>query len=103
MNILLTFIGWLLWSWIGFNLTKNEADDKDIEFGLKHYALKRWDDWIGSFIAATFLLIVGHMGLGLDLIRVIDETHPPQWSDLYYAGSGVLYEAILTIYRKVKK
>lgn len=102
MNILLTLLGWLLWTWIIFNLAKNEYDDRNEIFDFKIYTAKNWDNWIGSIIAATFLLVIGHMGLGLDLIRVVDETHPPKWSDLYYAGSGVLYEALILMVKKIR-
>ena len=102
MNFLLTFIGWALWTWIFFNITKDEYDDKEEVYTFGMYKNKNWESWVGSFLTAILLLIVGHMGLGLDLLRVIDEQHPPQWSDLYYAGSGVFYEAIIKIAKKVK-
>jgi len=103
MNIVLTVLGWALWTWIFFNLEKDLHDDKNESYGFwKDYKPKHWEEWIGSLIAAALLLVIGHMGLGLDLIRVIDSEHPAKWSDLYYAASGIFYEAVIRIAKKVK-
>lgn len=102
MNILLTFLGWLAWNMFEFNMAKNQADDKDEAFDFAKYRSKKWDDWLTSLVAAIILLVVGHMGLGLELLRVFDTEHPPTWSDLYYAGSGFLYEALKFLIKKFK-
>lgn len=102
MNFLLTFFAWLLWQWGEFSIAKNVYDDKDELFDVMHYASKKWDDWIGSLICAAVLLLIGYMGLGLELVRIIDAEHPPQWSDLYYAGSGIFWELFLGAIRKFK-
>lgn len=102
MNIVLTLLGWLAWNGFEFNMKKNVADDKDEAFPIGKYVDKKWDDWLMTLIVAALLLVIGHMGLGLDLLRVIDSEHPAKWSDLYYAGSGVFYEALKFAYEKWK-
>lgn len=102
MNIVLTLLGWGLWNLIEWNLEKNKADDQDKDFDGAAYRKKKKDDWIVSFFVAVFLLVVGHMGLGLDLLRVVDSEHPAKWSDLYYAGSGFLYEVLKFLIKKFK-
>ena len=102
MNIVLTLLGWLAWNGFEFNMKKNVADAKDEAFPIGQYVSKKWDDWLMTLIIAALLLVIGHMGLGLDLLRVIDKDHPAEWSDLYYAGSGIIYEALKFAYEKWK-
>jgi hypothetical protein len=100
MNFILTFFGWLLWNWFEFGEAKDRADDRDVSFNLRAYTRKKWDNWIGTLIVAGFLLLVGHAGLGMELVKSFNEKLG--WSDLYYAGSGIAYEALVWLRRKVK-
>lgn len=103
MNILLTILAWATWNWFEYTMAKNEYDDRDEEFDKRKYWGKKKEDAILSALVAALLLVIGHMGLGLDLIRIIDADHPAKWSDLYYAGSGVITEMLKWAWVKFKK
>lgn len=101
MNFILTFFGWLMWNWFEFGEAKDQADERDVSFSVRDFTRKKWDNWIGTLIVAAFMLVVGHAGLQMELVKSFDEKLV--WSDLYYAGSGILYEAITFLRRKIKK
>ena len=86
MNILLSFLGIFGWSFAHFYFLKSRKDKTKEKVNYGEYVADRWDDWVWCIFWAAVLLVVGHYGFGLDLIRQFS-AHL-QWSDLYYAASG---------------
>jgi len=100
MNLLLVFIGWVIWNYTEFSISKDSFDEADLPFNFKAYFSKKWDNWIGSLLAAVCLLLIGHLGLGYDLVTTFSDKL--EWSQLYYLGSGAFYESIVFGIRKMR-
>ena len=93
MNIALTFLGWLIWNFGLFSMEKDKADEKGLDFSIKHYAKCYWDNWLYSLFFIPLLILLGIKGLGLEAIPMFD-VQSLKWSDFYYLGAGFFAEAL---------
>jgi hypothetical protein len=101
-NLLITLIGWFAWNVWLFSFTKDEYDDTKQVFPVKQYALEHYDNWLASLAGIPVLLVVGHYGLGQDVMGVL-EVGAVKWSNGYYLASGVIPELAKYRYKKWKK
>lgn len=96
----MTLLGWIAWNFYEFKNAKDDHDDKNEKFDIGVYIYKKWDNWVWTLLCAFILLVIGHNGLGLDLVRHFGLDL--QWSDLYYLCSGFASEAVSFLVRKFK-
>jgi hypothetical protein len=102
MNILLSILGWLAWNVALFSLEKDEFDEQEKPFSLKHYAALYYDNWLLSLVFVPILIIVGIRGLNLSAIPIGD-FQDLQWHDMYYLGSGFFAELVKVTIKKLRK
>lgn len=115
MNIILAFLGWLIWSVGNFVVQKDDDEDDGMcvpaeGVGLwgyfkpyiVAYEKKNLENQIFGFCVAVGLIFFGIAKLGLDAIPVGDVQHL-QWNDTYYFCSGIVGEVILKLVRKYRK
>lgn len=86
MNIVLSFLGIFVWSYGHFYFLKNKKDESHEKMNYKQYVNDRWDDWAWCVLWAIILLVIGHYGLGVELLRTFNSDLT--WTDLWYFGSG---------------
>lgn len=101
MKFMFAFAGWLVWTYIWFNVSKNAYDAKGEAFPFKDYFLKHWDDWLGSFLVSWVLMGIQHYGFGKDLLQVILPS-TLEWSDSFILLSGPAYEILMRAAQKFK-
>lgn len=90
--------GWLAFNVILFRIEKDKSDDTEINFSIKHYANKTWDNWLASLVCVPIVLYIGYSKLSIGMI----DAENPQWNDLYYLGAGFLPELIIVLWKKWK-
>lgn len=90
------FWGWLAFNLIMLRITKDSDDDKSIDFHLKEYVKKSWDNWLTSLVCVPIVLYLGYKQLNIGLV---DFDHPKIF-DLYYLGAGFLPELIIVAFKK---
>ena len=101
MNFMISIVGWFLWNWAEFSITKEAGDESEKKISLPHYAQGHWETWIGSLVMTTVLLWVGHRQLNLDPFEVVLGTKLG-WNDLYLLGSGAAWDAFIFGFKWVK-
>lgn len=92
------FFGWLAFNIIMFRIAKDKEDDNGIEFNLKAYILKSWDNCLASLVCVPIVLYLGYNQLSIGII----DADNPQWKDLYYLGAGFLPELVIVAWKKWK-
>jgi hypothetical protein len=90
--------GWFAFNAILFRIEKDKNDDTDLDFNLKHYASKTWDNWLASLVCVPIVLYLGYNQLSIGMI----DAENPQWKDLYYLGAGFLPELVIVAWKKWK-
>lgn len=104
MNFMISLLGWFLWNWAEFSITKESNDETEHgekAFPLRAYLRTHWETWVGSFFTIFLLLWIGHRQLNLDPFEVVTGVKLG-WNDLYLLGSGAAWDAIIFILKKVK-
>lgn len=104
-TVAFAFLGWLFWTWFEFNLTKNKSNKSGKVLNAKDYKQDKWEEWIGSAILAVILIFIGHAGLGFQFVELINQSGDIElkWTDLWYAGSGPVYELLLFLADKLNR
>lgn len=103
MNFMFSILGWALWNWGELELKKRELDEDgnpQTNFSFADFRKQKWTSWIGSLLCCFFLLIVGYKQLGLKPFASIIGDH--EWTDAYYAGAGIAWEALLFTVVQIK-
>lgn len=97
MRILITILGWAAFNWFKFIIVKDEYDDRNESFPFSAYKDKNWENWVGTAIGATILLVLGQEVFHIIKLSEGFFTIPEGlgWSDAYYLMSGVLTEAAI--------
>lgn len=90
--------GWLAFNVILFRVEKDKSDDANVDFPIKAYVLKYWDNWLASLVCVPVLLYVGYSKLSIGMIDVGN----PQWNDFCYLCAGFLPELIIVSWKKWK-
>lgn len=96
--IFAALFGWLAFNVILFRIEKDKADDSDLQFNIKGYFLKVWDNWLASLVCVPIVLYLGYKQLSIGMI----DAENPQWQDLYYLGAGFLPELVIVAWKKWK-
>jgi hypothetical protein len=104
MNFLGSILGWIVWNITELVVTQKELEedgDPSTNLHLKEYAYKKIYYWIGSFFTCLLLLWIGAKGLNLDPLEPLTG-HKLGWSDLYYPGAGLAFEALIFLIIRIK-
>lgn len=86
----LSFYGWLIYTFLMFVTTKDKKDEANGKFNYKKYLKKNWDNWVLSLL---FVPIIAYKAE--EIFASVMAYLEKDWTfyDLYYLGVGVLVEA----------
>lgn len=103
MNFLITLLGWAIWNWVAFSVEKDTYDDAGKDFPFQTYKSRNWDGWVGSLLVVPALLYIGYKQMDLNPFgTLIGVETSLSWNDLWFFGAGVVWEAIIFAYKKIK-
>lgn len=103
MNFLITLVGWFLWNWAEFSITKEKDEETGKYTSLKDYAKNHYETWIGSFVCMFALLIIGYRQLDINPIGSLIGAEGTGWNDVYLFGAGAAWDIVIFGFKKVKE
>lgn len=102
MNFIITLIGWFLWNWAEFSITKETNEETGKTTPFRDYMKSHFETWIGSFVCMFALLIIGYRQMDINPLGLLIGVEVNGWNDLYLFAAGGAWDAVIFIFKKIR-
>lgn len=91
--------GVIVFNWLAYMFTKDGYDDTRKKFRPKAYALRRWDNWVWSFLFIPIVVVYAK-----EIFYYFMQAYEKDWTfyDVVYLGAGALSEFVYYLFKKLR-